>query len=350
VTKHKKWFEPEKMKGGKVNKRTLGKSGLEVSALGLGCMGMSFSYGPPKDKQEMIALLRKAVERGIIFFDTAEAYGPFINEELVGEALAPFKGQVVIATKFGFDTSVDPRGSKGAPVLNSRPEHIREVAEASLKRLKSDTIDLFYQHRVDPDVPIEDVAGTVKDLIREGKVRYFGLSEAGVKTIRRAHSVQPVAALQSEYSLWWRRPEEEILPALEELGIGLVPYSPLGKGFLAGKIDEKTTFDSTDFRSSLPRFTPEARKANQVLVDLLGSIAKEKDATPAQIALAWLLAQKPWIVPIPGTTKRSRLKENIGAAALELTLDDLRKIDSAAAKITVQGNRYPEVVEQMSEH
>lgn len=350
MTKHKKWFEPEKMKGGKVNKRTLGKSGLEVSALGLGCMGMSFSYGPPKDKQEMIALLRTAVERGIIFFDTAEAYGPFINEELVGEALAPFKDQVVIATKFGFDTSVDPRGSKGAPVLNSRPEHIREVAEASLKRLKSDTIDLFYQHRVDPDVPIEDVAGTVKDLIREGKVRYFGLSEAGVKTIRRAHSVQPVAALQSEYSLWWRRPEEEILPALEELGIGLVPYSPLGKGFLAGKIDEKTTFDSTDFRSSLPRFTPEARKANQVLVDLLGSIAKEKDATPAQIALAWLLAQKPWIVPIPGTTNLSRLKENIGAAALELTLDDLRKIDSAAAKITVQGNRYPEVVEQMSEH
>lgn len=333
-----------------MNKRTLGKSGLEVSALGLGCMGMSFSYGPPKDKQEMIALLRAAVEHGITFFDTAEAYGPFTNEELVGEALAPFKDQVVIATKFGFDTSVDPRGTKGAPVLNSRPEHIREVAEASLKRLKTDTIDLFYQHRVDPNVPIENVAGTVKDLIREGKVRYFGLSEAGVETIRRAHSVQPVAALQSEYSLWWRRPEKGILPVLEDLGIGLVPFSPLGKGFLAGKIDEKTTFDSTDFRSSLPRFTPEARKANQVLIDLLGTIAKEKNATPAQIALAWLLAQKQWIVPIPGTTKLSRLEENIGAAALELTTDDLHKIDSAAAKITVQGDRYPEMIEQMSEH
>ena len=331
-----------------MKKRKLGMSGLEVSALGLGCMGMSYSYGPPKDKQEMIALLRAAVERGITFFDTAEAYGPFINEELVGEALAPFRDKVVIATKFGFDNNVDPRGTRDAPVLNSRPEHIREVAEASLKRLKIDTIDLFYQHRVDPNVPIEDVAGTVTELIREGKVRYFGLSEAGVKTIRRAHSVQPVAVLQSEYSLWWRRPEKEILPVLEELGIGLVPYSPLGKGFLAGKIDEKTTFDSTDFRSSLPRFTPEARKANQVLIDLLGSIAKEKNATPAQIALAWLLAQKQWITPIPGTTKLSRLEENIGAAALELTTDDLHKIDSAAAKITVQGDRYPEMIEQMS--
>jgi aryl-alcohol dehydrogenase-like predicted oxidoreductase len=333
-----------------VEKRKLGNSGLEVSALGLGCMGMSFSYGPPKDKKEMIKLLRAAIDRGITFFDTAEAYGPFTNEELVGEALAPVRDKVVIATKFGFDNNVDPRGTSGAPVLNSRPEHIREVAEASLKRLKSDTIELFYQHRVDPNVPIEDVAGTVKDLIREGKVRHFGLSEAGVKTIRRAYSVQPVAALQSEYSLWWRRPEKEILPVLEELGIGLVPYSPLGKGFLAGKIDEKTTFDSTDFRSILPRFTLEARKANQVLIDLLGSVAKEKKATPAQIALACLLAQKPWIVPIPGTTKLSRLEENIGAAALVLTADDLRKIDTAAAKITVQGNRYPEMIEKMSEH
>ena len=331
-----------------MEKRKLGKSGLEVSALGLGCMGMSFSYGPPKDKQEMITLLRAAVERGITFFDTAEAYGPFINEELVGEALAPVRDQVVIATKFGFDTRVDPRGTKGAPKLNSRPEHIKEVAEASLNRLKTNVIDLFYQHRVDPDVPIEDVAGTVKELIREGKVRHFGLSEAGVQTVRRAHAVQPVTALQSEYSLWFRRPEEEMLSVLEELGIGLVPYSPLGKGFLAGKIDEKTTFDSTDFRSSLPRFTTEARKANQALVDLLGRIASEKQATPAQIALAWLLAQKSWIVPIPGTTKLSRLEENIGAVDLELTGDDLRKIDSAAAKITVQGDRYPEVIEQMS--
>jgi aryl-alcohol dehydrogenase-like predicted oxidoreductase len=333
-----------------VEKRKLGNSGLEVSALGLGCMGMSFSYGPPKDKKEMIKLLPAAIDRGITFFDTAEAYGPFTNEELVGEALAPVRDKVVIATKFGFDNNVDPRGTSRAPVLNSRPEHIREVAEASLKRLKSDTIELFYQHRVDPNVPIEDVAGTVKDLIREGKVRHFGLSEAGVKTIRRAYSVQPVAALQSEYSLWWRRPEKEILPVLEELGIGLVPYSPLGKGFLAGKIDEKTTFDSTDFRSILPRFTLEARKANQVLIDLLGSVAKEKKATPAQIALACLLAQKPWIVPIPGTTKLSSLEENIGAAALVLTADDLRKIDTAAAKITVQGNRYPEMIEKMSEH
>jgi len=331
-----------------MKKRTLGKSGLEVSALGLGCMGMSFSYGPPKDKQEMIELLWAAVERGITFFDTAEAYGPFINEELVGEALAPLRDQVVIATKFGFDTTVDPRGTKGAPVLNSRPEHIKEVAEASLKRLKTDVIDLFYQHRVDPDVPIEEVAGAVKELIQQGKVRYFGLSEAGIQTIRRAHAVQPVAALQNEYSLWWRRPEEEVLPTLEELGIGLVPYSPLGKGFLTGKIGEKTTFDSTDFRSILPRFTPEARKANQALIDLLGRIAAEKKATPAQIALAWLLAQKPWIVPIPGTTKLHRLEENIGALAIEFTAGDLREIDSAAAKITVQGARYPEKIEQMS--
>jgi len=312
-------------------------------------MGMSFSYGPPKDEQEMIELLRTAVERGVTFFDTAEAYGPFTNEELVGKALAPLRDRVVIATKFGFDNTVDPRGTKGAPKLNSRPEHIREVAEASLKRLRTDFIDLFYQHRVDPEVPIEDVAGMVKELIQEGKVKYFGLSEAGVKTVRRAHAVQPVAALQSEYSLWWRRLEEEMLPTLEELGIGLVPYSPLGKGFLTGKIDEKTIFDSTDFRSSLPRFTAEARKANQALVDLLGRIATEKNATPAQIALAWLLAQKPWIVPIPGTTKLSRLEENIGAAVLELTDDDLREIENAAAKIKVHGARYPEVVEQMSE-
>jgi aryl-alcohol dehydrogenase-like predicted oxidoreductase len=331
-----------------MQKRKLGNYGPEVSALGLGCMGMSFSYGPPKDKQEMIKLLRTAVELGITFFDTAEAYGPFINEELVGEALAPMREQVVLATKFGFDTTVDPRGTKGAPKLNSRPQHIREVAEASLKRLGTDVIDLFYQHRVDPEVPIEDVAGTAKELIQEGKVKYFGLSEAGVQTVRRAHAVQPIAALQSEYSLWWKRPEEEMLSTLEELGIGLVPYSPLGKGFLAGKIDEKTTFDSTDFRSSLPRFTPEARKANQALTDLLNGIAAEKKATPAQIALAWLLAQKSWIVPIPGTTKLSRLKENIGAVSLELTDEDLREINRAAAKITVQGDRYPEVVEQMS--
>jgi aryl-alcohol dehydrogenase-like predicted oxidoreductase len=331
-----------------MHKRKLGKSGLEVSALGLGCMGMSFSYGPPKDKQKMIELLRAAVEEGVTFFDTAEAYGPFTNEELVGEALAPVRHKVVIATKFGFDTKIDPRGTKGAPKLNSRPKHIREVAEASLKRLRTDVIDLFYQHRVDPEVPIEDVAGTVMELIQEGKVRHFGLSEAGVKTVRRAHAIQSVAALQSEYSLWWRRPEEEMLPALEELGIGLVPYSPLGRGFLTGKIDEKTTFDSTDFRSSLPRFTTEARKANQTLVDLLGRIASEKQATPAQIALAWLLARKPWIVPIPGTTKLSRLQENIEAATLDLTDDDLSRIDNAAVKIKVQGARYPEVIEQMS--
>ena len=332
-----------------MKKRTLGKSGLEVSALGLGCMGMSFSYGPPKDKQEMISLIRTAVERGVTFFDTAEVYGPFTNEELVGEALAPLRERVVIATKFGFDTSVDPRAMKGSgPVLNSRPEHIKQVADASLKRLRTDVIDLFYQHRVDPDVPIEEVAGAVKELIQAGKVRHFGLSEAGVQTIRRAHAVQPVTALQSEYSLWWRRPEAEILPTLEELGIGLVPYSPLGKGFLTGKMDESTTFDSTDFRSTLPRFTPEALKANHALVDLLGQIAAEKKATPAQVALAWLLAQKPWIVPIPGTTRLERLDENIGAVALELTADDLREIDSAAAKITVQGARYPEKLEQMT--
>jgi aryl-alcohol dehydrogenase-like predicted oxidoreductase len=332
-----------------MQKRTLGNSNLEVSALGLGCMGMSFSYGPPKDKQEMIALIRTAVERGITFFDTAEVYGPFTNEELVGEALAPLRDRVVIATKFGFDTSVDPRAMKGGgPVLNSRPEHIREVAEASLKRLRTEVIDLFYQHRVDPDVPIEDVAGAVKELIQEGKVKHFGLSEAGVQTIRRAHAVQPVAAVQNEYSLWWRRPEEGLLQTLEELGIGLVPYSPLGKGFLTGKIDEHASFDSTDFRSTLPRFAPEALKANQALVDLLGRIAEKKKATPAQIALAWLLAQKPWIVPIPGTTKLARLDENIGAAAVELTADDLREIENAAAKITVEGARYPEKLEQLT--
>jgi aryl-alcohol dehydrogenase-like predicted oxidoreductase len=332
-----------------MQKRKLGKSGLEVSALGLGCMGMSFGYGPAKDKKEMVALLRQAVERGITFFDTAEVYGPFTNEELVGEALSPFRNQVVIATKFGFDTSVDPRGMKGgAPVLNSRPEHIREVAEASLKRLRIDAIDLFYQHRVDPDVPIEDVAGAVKDLIREGKVKHFGLSEAGVKTIRRAHAVQPVTALQSEYSLWTRTPEKEVIPIIEELGIGFVPYSPLGKGFLTGKIDENTTFDSADFRNIVPRFTPEARKANQALVDLLAEIGERKKATPAQIALAWLLAQRPWIVPIPGTTKLERLDENIGAAAVELSADDLREIDNAAAKITIEGTRYPERLEKMT--
>ncbi len=332
-----------------MQKRKLGNSNLEVSAIGLGCMGMSFSYGPPKDKQEMISLIRAAVERGVTFFDTAEVYGPFTNEELVGEALAPLRDRVVIATKFGFDTSVDPRAMKGSgPVLNSRPEHIKEVAEASLRRLRTDVIDLFYQHRVDPDVPIEEVAGAVKELIREGKVRHFGLSEAGIQTIRRAHAVQPVAAVQNEYSLWWRRPEEGLLQTLEELGIGLVPYSPLGKGFLTGKIDEKTTFDSTDFRTTLPRFTPEARKANQALVDLLGQIAERKKATPAQIALVWLLAQKPWIVPIPGTTKLARLEENIGAVTVELTGDDLREIDAAAAQITVQGNRYPEKLEQMT--
>jgi aryl-alcohol dehydrogenase-like predicted oxidoreductase len=313
-------------------------------------MGMSFSYGPAKDKQEMISLIRAAVERGITFFDTAEVYGPFTNEELVGEALAPFRKQVVIATKFGFDLSpdLDPRGMKGLPGLNSRPEHIKQAAEASLKRLKVDVIDLFYQHRVDLNVPIEDVAGAVKDLIQEGKVKHFGLSEAGVQTIRRAHRVQPVTALQSEYSLWTRTPEKEVIPTLEELGIGLVPYSPLGKGFLTGKMDENSKFDSSDFRSTLPRFTPEALKANQALIDLLGRVAERKKATPAQIALAWLLAQKPWIVPIPGTTKLHRLEENIGAVSVELTPDDLRDIDVAASKITVQGARYPEKLEQMT--
>jgi len=325
-----------------MQKRTLGNSNLEVSALGLGCMGMSFAYGPPRDKQEMIRLLRAAVERGITFFDTAEAYGPFTNEELVGEALAPFRGQVVIATKFGF--KIGPNGEQLGQ--DSRQEHIKQVAEASLKRLQVDAIDLFYQHRVDTEVPIEDVAGAVKDLIQEGKVKHFGLSEAGARTIRRAHAVQPVTALQSEYSLWWRRPEADVFPTLEELGIGFVPFSPLGKGFLTGTINENTTFDITDFRNIVPRFTPEARKANQALVDLLGKIAERKKATPAQIALAWLLAQKPWIVPIPGTTKLSRLEENIGAVAVELTPGDLREIDSAASLITVQGARYPEELER----
>jgi aryl-alcohol dehydrogenase-like predicted oxidoreductase len=329
-----------------MQKRRLGKSNLEVSALGLGCMGMSFSYGPPADKQEMISLLRAAVDRGVTFFDTAEVYGPFTNEELVGEALAPVRDRIVIATKFGF--KLDPKGGPQWIGLDSRPEHIKQVAEASLKRLKIDVIDLFYQHRVDPGVPIEDVAGAVKDLIRQGKVKHFGLSEAGAPTIRRAHAVQPVTALQSEYSLWWRRPEAEVLPTLEELGIGFVPYSPLGKGFLTGKIDENTAFDSADFRSTLPRFTPEARKANQALVDLLGRIGARKTATPAQIALAWLLAQKPWIVPIPGTTKLHRLEENIGAASIVLTSDDLQEIESAASKIAVQGARYPDKLEQLT--
>jgi len=333
-----------------MQKRKLGKSGLEVSALGLGCMGMSFSYGPPKDKQEMTSLIRAAVERGITFFDTAEVYGPFINEELVGEALAPYRSQVVIATKFGFDLSpnFDPRGMKGAPGLNSRPEHIKQAAEGSLKRLNVEVIDLFYQHRVDPNVPIEDVAGAVKDLIQEGKVKHFGLSEAGVQTIRRAHRVQPLTALQSEYSLWTRTPEKEVIPTLEELGIGLVPYSPLGKGFLTGKMDESARFDSSDFRSTLPRFTPDALRANQALIHLLAAIGERKHATPAQIALAWLLAQKPWMVPIPGTTKLHRLDENIGAVSIELTPGDLREIDDAASKITVQGARYPEKLEQMT--
>src|SRR5438552_9365690 len=326
-----------------MQKRKLGKNNpLEVSAIGLGCMGMSFGYGPPKDKHEMISLIRVAVERGVTFFDTAEIYGPFTNEELVGEALAPFRGQVVIATKFGFKL-----GPKGEQIgTDSRPEHVKEVAEASLKRLKTDTIDLFYQHRVDPAVPIEDVAGAVKDLIQQGKAKHFGLSEAGVQTIRRAHAVQPVTALQSEYSLWWRKPEVEVLPTLEELGIGFVPFSPLGKGFLTGKIDENTTFDQSDFRNIVPRFTPEARKANQALVDLLRQIADRKNATPAQIALAWLLAQKPWIVPIPGTTKLHRLEENIGAVEIELTDDDLREIDRAASQIDLQGARYPEELER----
>ena len=323
-----------------MQKRKLGKSNLEATAIGLGCMGMSFSYGPPKDKKEMTDLLRAAVDRGITFFDTAEVYGPFTNEELVGEALSPVRDKVVIATKFGFDLSGDTR--PGAAGLNSKPEHIKQAVEGSLKRLKTDVIDLYYQHRVDPDTPIEEVAGAVKDLIQAGKVKHFGLSEAGAQTIRRAHAVQPVTALQSEYSLWFREHEKEILPTIEELGIGLVAYSPLGKGFLTGKIDESTTLDSTDFRSTLPRFTPEARKANQALVDLIGAIAERKNATPAQIALAWVLAQKPWIVPIPGTTKLHRLDENIGALAVELTPDDLREIDTAAAKITIQGERYPE--------
>jgi aryl-alcohol dehydrogenase-like predicted oxidoreductase len=330
-----------------MQKRKLGYSNLEVSALGLGCMGMSFSYGPPKDKQEMTSLLHAAVERGVTFFDTAEVYGPFTNEELVGEALAPFRGKVVIATKFGFDLSGSDN-RPGAAGLNSRPEHIKEAVEGSLKRLKIETIDLLYQHRVDPNVPIEDVAGAVKELIQTGKVKHFGLSEASAKTIRRAHAVQPVTAVQSECSILFREHEKEVLPTLEELGIGFVPYSPLGRGFLTGKIDENTTFDSADFRSKLPRFTPEARKANQALVDLLGKFAQRKKATPAQIALAWLLAQKPWIVPIPGTTKLERLDENIGAAAIQLTTDDLREIDSAAAKITVQGARYPENLERMT--
>ena len=327
-----------------MKKRKLGKSGLEVSAIGLGCMGMSFGYGPPADKQEMIALIRGAVERGVTFFDTAEMYGPFTNEELVGEALARFREQIVIATKFGF--KIGPKGEQIG--LDSRPEHIKEVADASLKRLRTDVIDLFYQHRVDPNVSIEDVAGAVNDLIHEGKVKHFGLSEPGVQTIRRAHAVQPVTAVQNEYSLWWRKPEEEVLPALEELEIGFVPFSPLGRGFLTGKVDENTKFDSSDLRSTLPRFTPEARKANQALVDLVGQIAKRKKATPAQIALAWLLAQKSWIVPIPGTTKLKRLEENIGAASIELTSDDLREIESAASKIKVQGARYPEKLEQMT--
>ncbi len=329
-----------------MNRRKLGKSNLEVSALGLGCMGMSSAYGLPADKKEMIALIAKAVERGVTFFDTAEAYGPFMNEELIGDALAPFRDRVVIATKFGFD--IDPRTGERRAGVNSRPEHVKAVAEASLKRLKTNVIDLFYQHRVDPNVPIEDVAGAVKDLIQRGKVRHFGLSEPGPQTIRRAHAVQPVTAVQSEYSLWWRGPEAEILPTLEELGIGFVPFSPLGAGFLTGKIDEKTEFVKTDFRNSVPRFTPEARKANQGLVDLLKKIAERKKATPAQIALAWLLAQKPWIVPIPGTTKLSRLEENLGAAEVELTSDDLQEIDTAASKITLKGERLPKAALKMT--
>jgi aryl-alcohol dehydrogenase-like predicted oxidoreductase len=330
-----------------MQKRKLGKSNLEVSVLGLGCMGMSFSYGPPKDKREMTSLLRAAVERGIAFFDTAEVYGPYLNEELVGEALAPFRGKVVIATKFGFDLSGSDN-RPGVPPVSSRSEHIRRAVEGSLKRLRVESIDLLYQHRVDPNVPIEDVAGTVRELIQAGKVKHFGMSEAAAKTIRRAHAVQPVAAVQSEYSLWWRKPEQEVIPMLEELGIGFVPYSPLGKGFLTGAIKEDAKFDSTDFRSKLPRFTPDALKSNQALINLLGSIGKQKKATPAQIALAWLLAQKPWIVPIPGTTKLNRLEENIGAVAVELTSGDLREIDSAASKIQVEGARYPEAIEKMT--
>jgi aryl-alcohol dehydrogenase-like predicted oxidoreductase len=333
-----------------MQKRRLGNSNLEVSALGLGCMGMSFGYGPPMEKREAISLIHMAIERGVTFFDTAEVYGPFTNEELVGEALAPFHGQVSIATKFGFDldSKLDPRGMKGRPGLNSRPEHIKAVAEGSLKRLKVDSIDLFYQHRVDPNVPIEDVAGAVKDLIRQGKVKHFGLSEAGAQTTRRANTVQPVTAVQSEYSLWTRGPEAEVLPALEELGIGFVPFSPLGKGFLTGKMDETTRLDSSDFRSTIPRFTPDAMKANRALVDLLGKVAERKHATTAQIALAWLLAQKPWIVPISGTTKLHRLDENLGAANVELTAGDLREIETTASKINVKGARYPEHLEQMT--
>ena len=333
-----------------MQKRKLGNGGLEVSAIGLGCMGMSFSYGPPKDKNEMTALLHAAIERGITFFDTAEVYGPYTNEELVGEALAPFRKQVVIATKFGFDLSpdLDPRGMKGPPGLNSKPEHIKKAVEGSLKRLRVDAIDLLYQHRVDPAVPIEDVAGAVKDLIEAGKVKHFGLSEAGAQTIRRAHAVQPLAALQSEYSLWTRTPEKDVIPTLEELGIGLVPYSPLGKGFLTGKMDETTTFDGSDFRSTLPRFTSEALKANQALIALLNTMGIRKKATPAQIALAWLLAQKPWTAPIPGTTNLKRLDENMGAATVELTSADLEEIDGAAAAITVHGARYPDKLERMT--
>ena len=330
-----------------MQRRKLGKSDLEVSALGLGCMGMSFSYGPPKDKKEMTAVLHNAVERGITFFDTAEVYGPYLNEELVGEALAPFRGRVVIATKFGFDLSGSDN-RPGAPPVSSKPEQIRRAVEGSLKRLRVESIDLLYQHRVDSSVPIEDVAGAVKELIQSGKVKHFGMSEAAAKTIRRAHAVQPVTAVQSEYSLWWRKPEQEVMPTLEELGIGFVPYSPLGKGFLTGAITESAKFDSTDFRSKLPRFTPDALKSNQALIDLLGSIAKRKKSTSAQIALAWLLAQKPWIVPIPGTTKLNRLEENIGAVAVELTSGDLRDIESAASKITVEGARYPEAIEKMT--
>ena len=329
-----------------MQKRKLGNSGLEVSAIGLGCMGLSFGYGPAVDRQQGIAPIRSAVERGVTFFDTAESYGPFTNEELVGEALAPFRDQVVIATKFSH--AIDPETGERQGGLNSRPEHIKVAAEGMLRRLRTDRIDLLYQHRVDPDVPIEDVAGAVKDLIRAGKVKDFGLSEPGVQTIRRAHGVQPLTAIQSEYSLWWRQPEEEVLPTLEELGIGFVPFSPLGKGFLTGAINENTAFDSSDFRNIVPRFTPEARKANQALVDLLGEIAARKQATPAQIALAWLLAQKPWIVSIPGTTKLHRLEENIGAAGVELTPDDLRDIDSTVSKVTVEGARYPEHLEQMT--
>ena len=325
-----------------MQKRKLGKSGLEVSAIGLGCMGMTFAFPPFPEKKEMISLLRTAVERGVTLFDTAEVYGPFTNEELVGESLAPLRDQVVIASKFGFKPANESEANSRWSELDSRPEHIKEVVEGSLKRLKTDVIDLLYQHRVDPKVPIEDVAGTVKELIQEGKVKHFGLSEAGVQTIRRAHAIQPVTALQSEYSLWWRQPEEEILPTIEELGIGFVPFSPLGRGFLTGKIDVNTKFESTDFRSSLPRFTQEARKANQALVDLLSKVAKQKNVTTAQIALAWLLAQKPWIVPIPGTTKQNRLEENIGSTSIELTDDDLREIDEAASKIKIEGARYPE--------